>query len=245
MPKKVRSIFLSDVHIGNPYAKVYELCQLLNSYETEFLYLVGDIIDGSRMQHQPILWENSYTQFVQKVLDLANSNVKVCYAIGNHDEFLRGFPGCFGNFQMGNEFIHTTADGKRLLITHGDLFDHYTSQAKWLYRLGDKAYDVALFVNKWINELGKYFGFPYWHISGTLKIKISQVRSYINDFESSVTNYMKKKECSGVVCGHVHSPQIRNLGDIQYYNCGDWIEHCTALIEDLDGNIDLIWHHAK
>lgn len=242
--KKVRSIFVSDIHVGCHYCKASEFHDFLEKYQPENLYLIGDIFDGERMYYQGIYWESHYTRLIQKIIEFVqNYQTEVYYAVGNHDEFLKDFLGDWGHIHLREEFIHITADGRKLLVLHGDYFDNFTKHAKWLYNLGDKAYNAALFVNKWFNEIRRKLGMKYWAVSSVLKQKVSQARSYINNFEELVVKYTHSKKCDGVICGHVHAPKIGVIRDIQYFNCGDWIEHCTALVENYDGSIELVWYH--
>lgn len=244
--KEVRSIFISDTHLGCKYARAEELVEFLKQYKAENLYLVGDIIDGSRMKNQGIYWIDPFTYVVRTIIGMMkHSDTKIYYAIGNHDEFLKDFKDqAFGGIELDEEFIHETADGRKLLVIHGDYFDSFTKHAKWLYHLGDRAYNVALAMNSWINTVRRKMGLEYWGFSCALKKTVSQARSYVNNFEELVSKYVQSKDCDGAICGHVHTPLISELHGVQYYNCGDWIEHCTALIEDYEGNIELVWYHA-
>ena len=168
---------------------------------------------------------------------------KVFYTTGNHDEFLRSFsPQTLGGVELADMFIHETVDGRRLLVIHGDFFDHLTKHAAWVYHLGDRAYTAALHLNKWMNLARRSLRYPYWSLSSLLKTRVKRAVNFINDFELFVARYTKKKNCSGVICGHIHVPIIRKIDGIDYYNCGDWMEHCTALVEHLDGRIELVDH---
>jgi UDP-2,3-diacylglucosamine pyrophosphatase LpxH len=240
MTKKVRSLFISDVHLGCRYSKAEELRSFLKGYEAEYLYLVGDIVDGWKLKKN-FYWEDSYSFFLRKVLSMVKHGTKVYYAIGNHDEFLKHFaPHRFGNIALGDQFVHQTADGRRLLVIHGDYFDHLTKHFNWIYHLGDHAYSLALFVNRWMNAARRALGLSYWSFSAMLKGKVKKAVNYVNSFESFVARYTLQRGCTGVICGHIHWPAIKDIEGVQYYNCGDWIENCTALVELESGEIELV-----
>jgi UDP-2,3-diacylglucosamine pyrophosphatase LpxH len=210
--------------------------------EPERLYLVGDIIDGWKLKRN-FVWTDTASFVVRRVLGMLKRGTRVRYVTGNHDEFLRGFsPHAFGHMELADEFVHVTADGRRLLVIHGDCFDHLTCHAPWLYHLGDRAYTLALHANSWVNTARRMLGYPYWSLSATLKGRVKQAVNFVNDFERFVVRHTRRAGCSGVVCGHIHVPAIRRIDGIDYYNCGDWIEHCSALVEHFDGRIELVGH---
>ena len=210
--------------------------------EPDRLYLVGDIIDGWKLKRS-FYWNDTSSFIVRRILGMLKRGTRVYYATGNHDEFLRPFsPQTLGHMELADMFIHETVDGRRLLVIHGDFFDHLTKHAAWVYHLGDRAYTVALHLNKWMNLARRSLGYPYWSFSSLLKTKVKRAVNFINDFEHFVARYTKKKGCSGVVCGHIHVPAIRQIDGVDYYNCGDWMEHCTALVEHVDGRIELVDH---
>lgn len=240
MSHKVRSLFISDVHLGCRYCKADELRSFLKGYEPEYLYLVGDIVDGWKLKKN-FYWEDGYNFFVRKILSMVKRGTRVYYAVGNHDEFLKHFsPHLFGNIELADQFIHETADGRRLLVIHGDYFDHLTKHFNWVYHLGDRAYSVALWLNRWMNTLRRALGWSYWSFSAMLKARVKKAVNYVNSFETFVARYTLQHHCTGVVCGHIHSPAIKHLEGIDYYNCGDWIENCTALVEHENGQIELV-----
>ena len=237
---RVRSLFLSDMHLGCRFSRADELFQFLGRVEPDRLYLVGDIIDGWKLKRS-FYWNDTSSFIVRRILGMLKRGTRVYYATGNHDEFLRPFsPQTLGHMELADMFIHETVDGRRLLVIHGDFFDHLTKHAAWVYHLGDRAYTVALHLNKWMNLARRSLGYPYWSFSSLLKTKVKRAVNFINDFEHFVARYTKKKGCSGVVCGHIHVPAIRQIDGVDYYNCGDWMEHCTALVEHVDGRIELV-----
>lgn len=243
--EKIRSLFLSDVHLGCHYCKAVELLDFLKTVEPETLYLVGDIIDGWKMQ-RGVYWNDTYSFIVRRIIGMMKTGTKVVYIAGNHDEFLRKFlPSQFGHFELQNEYIHTTIDGRRLLVIHGDIFDAVTKNTKFLYFLGDRAYVFSMWLNTVFNHIRNWFGLPYWSLSAMLKKNVKKAVNFINDFEKFTVKYTKEKNCDGVICGHIHTPAIKQIDNVEYFNCGDWVESCTAIVEYFDGRIELINYVEK
>jgi UDP-2,3-diacylglucosamine pyrophosphatase LpxH len=237
---RVRALFISDVHLGCRFSRAQELFEFLGQYEPDRLYLVGDIIDGWKLKRN-FVWNDTASFVVRRVLGMLKRGTEVYYVTGNHDEFLREFsPHTFGGMELADAFVHVTVDGRRLLVIHGDCFDHVTKHAAWVYHLGDRAYTAALHLNKWMNHLRRWLGKPYWSFSAMLKSRVKQAVNFINDFEHFVARYTRQQGCAGVVCGHIHVPAIREIDGIAYYNCGDWVEHCSALVEHVDGRMELV-----
>jgi UDP-2,3-diacylglucosamine pyrophosphatase LpxH len=239
---KYKSIFISDIHLGIKYSKTDRLLTFLKDYESEELYLVGDIIDGWALSRK-FKWEQSHSDVVQKILRKSRKGTKVTYITGNHDEFLRKFiPIVLGdNIDIKNEAEHIGVDNKRYLITHGDLFDSITMTKKWLAHLGDKGYDLLLFLNHYLQFFRKVFGFQkHWSLSKYIKDNVKQSVNFINDFESILATHAKKHKFDGVICGHIHKAEIRKIGEIDYLNCGDWVESCTAIVETYEGEWKII-----
>jgi len=241
MKIKVRSIFISDIHLGCRYSKTIELLEFLKCYDTEYLYLVGDIFDGWKLKNN-FYWDNNCTFIIRHILGMIKSNGTIVkYVTGNHDEFLREITPCvFGDILIADEFIHTTADNKKLLIIHGDAFDHITKHWKWIYFLGDTAYSFAMFLNQWVNFFRRKLGLQYWSFSSVLKQNVKKAVNYINSFEHFIAKHTLDNDCEGVVAGHIHQPCIKDIDGVKYYNCGDFVENCTAIIENLDGSMELI-----
>jgi UDP-2,3-diacylglucosamine pyrophosphatase LpxH len=239
---RIRSLFISDVHLGCRFAQSEKLFAFLGRVEPDRLYLVGDIIDGWKLKRS-FHWTDTSSFVIRRVLGMLKRGTRIVYVTGNHDEFLRTFaPQTFGHMELVDTCIHETVDGRRLLVIHGDFFDHLTKHAAWVYHLGDRAYTLALHLNKWMNIARRSLGYPYWSFSSLLKSKVKRAVNFINDFEHFVARYTKKKGCTGVICGHIHVPAIRRIDDVDYLNCGDWIEHCTAVVEHLDGRFELVDH---
>ena len=239
---RIRSLFISDVHLGTSESKAAEANHFLRHVHCEKLILNGDIIDGWKLKRS-FYWTDTSSFVVRRILGMLKRGTRIVYVTGNHDEFLRTFsPQTFGHMELVDMCVHETADGRRLLVIHGDFFDHLTKHAAWVYHLGDRAYTLALHLNKWMNIARRSLGYPYWSFSSLLKSKVKRAVNFINDFEHFVARYTKRKGCTGVICGHIHVPVIRRIDGIDYFNCGDWMEHCTALVEHLDGRIELVDH---
>jgi UDP-2,3-diacylglucosamine pyrophosphatase LpxH len=235
-----RAIWISDVHLGTRGCKADYLLDFLRQTESDYLYLVGDIVDGWRLRKA---WycPQEHNDVVQKLLRKARKGAKVFYIPGNHDEMLRDYTGMeFGGIQLVDEVIHTTADGRRLWVTHGDQFDAVVRYAKWLALLGDWAYTTAQTVNYWFNVARRHFGFSYWSLSNFLKHKVKNAVQYIGKFEDAVADEARRREVDGVVCGHIHCAEIRDFDGILYCNDGDWVESCTALVEHRDGQLEIL-----
>jgi UDP-2,3-diacylglucosamine pyrophosphatase LpxH len=216
------------------------LLDFLRYTDSKYLYLVGDIIDGWRMKRS-WYWNQSHNDVIQKLLRKARKGTRLVYVPGNHDENFRDFtPHRFGNVAVVRETVHTTADGRRFLVLHGDEFDGVVLYAKWLAFLGDHAYNFALFLNRWFNKLRRWMGFPYWSLSQFLKHKVKNAVKYISNFEEAVVEEARRRGVDGVICGHIHTAEMRDFDGVLYCNDGDWVESCTALVEHLDGRLEII-----
>lgn len=239
-----RTIWLSDIHLGTSGCQANYLLDFLKHNDAERYYLVGDIIDGWRLK-KSWYWPQSHNDVIQKLLRKVRKGAEVFYIPGNHDEVARQFNGMsFGEIQIQEEMIHITADGKRLWVTHGDLFDSVMQYAKWLAYLGDTAYTCILVVNRWFNNIRIKLGFQYWSLSQFLKHKVKNAVSFIADFEAIMAREARKRKCDGVVCGHIHKAEIRDIDGLLYCNDGDWVESLTALVETFDGELKIIhWPH--
>jgi len=237
---RYRSIWISDVHLGTRGCKAEFLLDFLKNHESEYLYLVGDIIDCWRLR-RAWYWHQTHNDVVQKLLRKARKGTKVIYVPGNHDEPLRDYTDMhFGGVEVVEEAIHVTADGRRLLVLHGDKFDGIVKYARWLAVLGDQAYNVLLALNHWYNLWRRWFGYPYWSLSAYLKRQVKDAVRYIDDFELAVAEEARRRGVDGVVCGHIHHPTIREMEGVAYVNCGDFVESCSLVVEHQDGGFEVL-----
>jgi UDP-2,3-diacylglucosamine pyrophosphatase LpxH len=235
-----RTIFLSDIHLGTRGCKADFLLDFLHWNESETLFLVGDIIDGWRLRRS-WYWSQSHNDVIQKILRKARKGAKVIYIPGNHDEWLREYTEIeLGGIKVVDEAVHITADGRRLLIIHGDAYDGVVKYARWLALLGDWAYNLMIQLNTHFNRLRRRLGYPYWSLSAYLKGKVKNAVVYVGNFADAVADEARRRGLDGVVCGHIHHAEIRQLGDILYCNDGDWVESCTALVEHWGGKLEII-----
>ena len=235
-----RSIWISDIHLGTPGCKVERLLDFLRRNESEQLYLVGDIIDGWQLRRR-WYWTQAHNDVVQKVLRKVRKGTRVTYIAGNHDEAVRHFIGlAFGGIDIRNEAVHTMLDGRKFLVVHGDLYDAVVQYAKWLAFVGDYLYNLLLRLNHWLNHIRAKLGFPYWSLSQYLKHKTKNAVNFMTAFEDAVANEARQRGFQGVVCGHIHRPQIREINGITYCNDGDWVESLSALVETFEGELKII-----
>lgn len=238
--QRLRAIFISDLHIGTPGFQADALLEFLKAYSSDTLYLVGDIVDGWQLRRR-WFWPQSHNDVVQKLLRRARKGCRVVYVPGNHDEFARAFVGhAFGGVEVVHEAVHTTARGQRLWVIHGDHFDGVIQCAKWLAHVGDWLYELTLKVNRHLNSLRARLGLEYWSLSAYLKHKVKKAVNFISDFELAVAHEARRRSYDGVVCGHIHHAEIRNVNGVLYCNDGDWVESRTALVEHLDGRLEII-----
>ena len=237
---RYRTIWISDVHLGTKGCRAELLLDFLKHTESDRLYLVGDIIDGWRLKSS-WYWPQAHNDVVQKILRKARKGTRVVYIPGNHDEFARPFINHqFGGIDIKRNIMHETADGRRLLIMHGDELDAIVHSARWLALLGDWAYRLALAANVYFNWGRKRLGYGYWSLSAYLKYKVKNAVAHIGRFEQSVAEYARERGADGVVCGHIHHPEVREVDGLLYANDGDWVESCTALVEHEDGRLELL-----
>jgi UDP-2,3-diacylglucosamine pyrophosphatase LpxH len=240
--QRVRSIFLSDIHLGTSACQAGRLLEFLRVYESENLFLVGDIIDFWAIHRRGVVWTTEQNTVVQKILRRARRDVNVVFVPGNHDEAVREHAGAsFGNIRVERDYLHVAADGRRYLLLHGDEFDQVTKYHRWFAVLGDHAYDFVVRLNQWLSWLRRTLRIPgYWSLSGYAKLKVKSAVSFIFDFEDSVLRRARERGVDGVICGHIHTAVIREHGDITYINCGDWVDSCTAILEHQDGRMELV-----
>lgn len=239
---KYRSIFVSDIHLGTKFSQAEKFLEFLKDHESDYLYLVGDIIDGWAIKRK-FRWEQSHSDVIQKLLRKARKGTKVYYITGNHDEFLRSFlPLILGdNLMVMNEVDYVSLDNRRYYVTHGDFFDSVTMTKKWLAIAGDIGYELLLNLNQSINFIRQKFGINrYWSLSKYVKENVKQSVSFITDFETILADHARHKQYDGIICGHIHKAEIRKIEEIEYLNSGDWVESCTALVETYDGEWKII-----
>jgi UDP-2,3-diacylglucosamine pyrophosphatase LpxH len=240
-----RTVWISDIHLGTKDCKAKELLEFIKHCRAKKIYLVGDIIDGWALKKR-WFWPQEHNDVIQKLLRQARKGTEVIFIPGNHDEFARQFCGLnFGGIQVRHDDVHVTADGKKLWVTHGDLYDNIMQYARWLAFIGDRAYTFALWLNRVFNKIRIKLNYPYWSLSQYLKHKVKAAVSCITAFEDLLVREAKNKQCHGVVCGHIHKAELRLIDHITYANDGDWVESMTALIENHDGSLQIIdWNEV-
>ena len=237
---RFRTVWISDIHLGTAGCNADLLVDFLKSIECDTLYLVGDIIDGWRLK-RGWYWPPRHNDVIRCVLKMAKKGTRVVYVPGNHDEMFRDYAGLqFGGVELASEVVHRTADGRRILVVHGDVFDGVVLYARWLAFLGDHAYSLLLKANRVFNLARRRLGLPYWSLSAYLKKRVKNAVSYVSGFEEAVAHAAIEAGVDGVVCGHIHSAEIRQFGAVTYYNDGDWVESCTALVEHADGAMEIL-----
>jgi len=235
-----RTIFISDVHLGTRGCKAEMLADFLASNSCETLYLVGDIVDGWQLKRR-WFWTPAQTRVVQEILKKVDDGTRVIYVPGNHDEFMRAYAGrVIAGIEIKLDDIHETADGRRIWVLHGDRFDSIIGYAEWLAHVGDRAYCLALALNDRLHALRRTLGMPYWSLSAYLKRTVKNAVEYVSRFEEVVARATTPKGVDGVMCGHIHHAEIRRIGPILYLNDGDWVESCTALVEDARGHLEIL-----
>lgn len=238
--QRYRTVFVSDVHLGTRGCQAEMLLDFIRHMECDTLYLVGDIVDGWKMK-SGWYWPQAHNDVVQKILRLARKGVNVVYIPGNHDDRIRDFCGIhFGGVVVARDAIHEGADGRRFLVTHGDEFDGVVQHAKWLAFLGDYSYRGLLAANTLFNRVRRRMGFGYWSLSAYLKTKVKNALHFIENFEGAVAEEARRRGVDGVICGHIHKAEMRQIEDILYINDGDWVESCTALVEHMDGRMEIL-----
>lgn len=237
-----RSIFISDVHLGTRGCRSEFLADFLHRVSCEHLFLVGDIIDGWRLR-KSWYWDANHDEVLRLILRHARGGAEVTYIPGNHDEMFRAWLPLgleIAGIRLRKEAVHVTALGKRLLVMHGDEFDSVVRYARFLALMGDWAYTAALFLNRWFNAIRRRLGYPYWSLSAWLKRQVKEAVKAIDRFESALANEARRRGFDGVVCGHIHHAEMRDVNGVLYVNDGDWVESCTALVEHHDGRLELV-----
>jgi UDP-2,3-diacylglucosamine pyrophosphatase LpxH len=235
-----RAVFMSDIHLGTPGCQAAALLDFLRHHSSDTLYLVGDIIDGWQLRRK-WFWPQAHNDVVQKLLRRSRKGCRVVFVPGNHDEFARQFDGQrFGGIEVAHETVHTLLDGRRLWVVHGDHFDGVIQCAKWLAYVGDNLYGVTLTLNRHLNTVRQRLGMPYWSLSQYLKHKVKRAVNHVSDFECAVAAEARQRGYHGVVCGHIHRPEMRTIDGTLYVNDGDWVESLSALVEHRDGRLELL-----
>jgi UDP-2,3-diacylglucosamine pyrophosphatase LpxH len=238
--RQYRTIWISDIHLGTRGCNARMLIDFLDSVDSETIYLVGDIIDGWRLKKR-FYWPDTHNDIVWRIMKRAKRGTRVVYIPGNHDEMFRQFSGLnFGGVEIRRKAIHETADGRKLLVMHGDEFDTIMLAHRWLAFVGDAAYTALMGLNRWVNTVRQWFDLPYWSLSKMAKHKVKNAVAFISKFEEVVAHEAGARGVDGVVCGHIHNADIREIAGIEYYNDGDWVEGCTALVEHADGQMEVL-----
>lgn len=242
--RNYRAVFISDVHLGTKGCQAELLLDFIRHIECESLYLVGDIVDGWKLR-SGWHWPQAHNDVVQKILRMARKGVNVIYVPGNHDDRVREFVGVhFGGVVVVRDAIHETADGRRFLVLHGDEFDGVVQHARWLAFVGDYAYRALIATNTLFNRARRRMGFGYWSLSAFLKTKVKNALQFVENFEAAVADEARRRGVDGVICGHIHKAEMRDIDGIAYINDGDWVESCSALVEHHDGTLEIL-HWAK
>ncbi|MFA5950757.1 MAG: UDP-2,3-diacylglucosamine diphosphatase [Hyphomicrobium sp.] len=238
--RSYRTLFISDVHLGTRSAQAELLLDFLKHNTADTIYLVGDIVDFWRIRRGAV-WPQSHNDVLQKLLRKVRKGARIIYIPGNHDEALRDYCGMhFGGIELERQAMHTAADGRRYLVMHGDEYDVVVRYARWLAFLGDRGYEFALWMNWPLNFVRRRFGLGFWSLSAYLKHRVKTAVNFIGDFEKNLAEEGRRREVDGVICGHIHHAASRQIEGVQYLNCGDWVESCTALVETHTGEIELI-----
>ncbi|HUJ71977.1 MAG TPA: UDP-2,3-diacylglucosamine diphosphatase [Verrucomicrobiae bacterium] len=235
-----RTVWMSDLHLGTRGSNAASVLDFLKHNEFERLYLVGDVIDIWRLRRERY-WPQTHNDVIQKILRKARKGTQIIVIPGNHDEFCLNFLGVYGNIVVKERDVYTTAEGERLLVMHGHEFDSVTVHAKWMAHLGDAGYTILLRLNRPLNLMRRVFGLGFWSLSAYVKQNVKKVVSSISRFEEAVARYAEMHNVGGIVCGHIHTPAVRQIRGVNYYNTGDWVESSTALVEHLDGRLELVY----
>jgi UDP-2,3-diacylglucosamine pyrophosphatase LpxH len=242
--KKIRTLFISDVHLGTKKCQAEKLLEVFRKYEFENLVIVGDFIDLTSLKRK-FYWNESHSTVIQKILRLSRKGVNVSYILGNHDHYLRGLIKesniNIGDIEISDEMFYTTIKGETIYICHGDQFDGFIRLHPFLYMVGDFAYELSFKINTIYNKIRSAFGLEYWSLSKFLKSKVKDAISFVNDFKRLSIMKLEEVECDSIMIGHIHTPAIEKMEDKGYYNTGDFCESCSYIIEDFDGNIKLLY----
>ena len=238
---RLRSVFLSDIHLGSRDSHATELLQFLASVEVDYLFLVGDIVDFWSLR-KTFYWPQAHNDVLRAILGKARDGAQVIYIPGNHDENMREFCGtAFGNLKIRRRFVHSTADGREFLVMHGDEFDAAVKCSRWLAWTGNFLYDFVLSANRVVNGCRRMLGMQFWSLAGYVKLRLKNAVRYVEAFERAAASAAAQRGLDGIVCGHIHRAGVREIGEVLYCNDGDWVESCTALVEEMNGRMS-IWN---
>lgn len=240
--EKIKTLFISDIHLGTKKCQAEKLLEVFKNYEFEQLVIVGDFIDLTSLKRK-FYWNESHSTVIQKILRFSRKGVKVNYILGNHDYYLRGLIKesnlNVGDIEISDELFYMTTKGESIYICHGDQFDGFVRLHPFLYMIGDFAYELSFKINNIYNKIRSVFGLEYWSLSKFLKSKVKDAVSFINDFQRLSVMKLEEIGCDSIMIGHIHTPAIEKLKEKNYYNTGDFCESCSYIIEDLEGNIIL------
>lgn len=235
-----RAVFISDLHLGSSACRAADIAAFLKHVECRTLYLVGDVIDMWRLRSR-WYWPEEHNRVVHRILKIAKRGTRVVLIPGNHDEHARQYAGLnFGGVELVRDAVHVTADGRRLLVTHGDEVDVVIRHARLLSVLGGVAYERLVMVSRWHNRVQRLLGRPEWSLSQYVKLRVKSACKHIARFEEALEGEARRRGLNGVVCGHIHKAEIRRGDAVDYFNCGDWVESCTALVEHDDGAMRIV-----
>jgi UDP-2,3-diacylglucosamine pyrophosphatase LpxH len=238
--RSYRALFISDVHLGTRASQADMLLDFLKYTEAETIYLVGDIVDFWRIKRGAV-WPQAHNDVLQKILRKVRKGTRVVYIPGNHDEGIRDYAGThFGGIEIERQALHTTADGRRFVVLHGDEYDVVVRYARWLAFLGDRGYEFALWLNWPLNFVRRHLGLGYWSLSAYLKHRVKTAVSFIGEFEKALAEEARRQQVDGIICGHIHHAASRDIGGVHYINTGDWVESCTAVGETETGELEMI-----
>lgn len=237
---RVKAVFISDVHLGTRAAQAPALLDFLRVVDAEVYYLVGDIVDFWKVR-RGAYWPQTHNDVIQKLLRKVRKGARIVFIPGNHDEVLRDFCGqTFGGIEILRDTEHVTASGKRYIVMHGDEFDVVVRYAKWLAFLGDRSYELALWLNQPLNWARRKLGFGYWSMSAYLKHRVKTAVNFIGEFENALSDVARRHNADGIICGHIHHAASRYVDGVHYVNCGDWVESRTAIVERHDGGLEVV-----
>ena len=246
-PRQVRALFLSDIHLGTRACRSDDLLSFIKAYDPRHIFLIGDIFDFWAMS-RAVYWSAQQNTVIQKILRKARQRAQVFLIPGNHDEALREYVGTsFGNIHIERDYVHTAADGRRYWLVHGDEYDQVTTCHRWVSLLGDYSYSWLIELNRLLSLIRRKLGVSgHWSLADYAKRNVLRAVSFISDFENAVVRSAKRRGVAGVICGHIHTPAVKDIDGIAYINCGDWVDNCTAVVEHYDGRMQLVrWSAAE